>query len=75
MRIPAKPAEDSGDLVVQHRMAADVLFKIRLLLRVGQFPVQQQIADFHEIGLIGQLLDRVAAVIQQTFFPIDVGDL
>ena len=45
------------------------------LLRRRQLAVQQQIADFDEIRLGGELLDRVAAVQKYAFLAIDEGDL
>jgi hypothetical protein len=37
--------------------------------------VQQQVADFQEARLLGQLVDRVAAVEQDAGVAVDVGDL
>jgi hypothetical protein len=38
-----------------------------------QFAVEQQVADFHEARLFGQLADRIAAVQQHAFIAIDIG--
>jgi hypothetical protein len=46
------------------------------LLRLGrEFPVQQQIAGLEEVALLGELLDGVAAVFEDTGIAIDIGDL
>src|SRR4029077_15088245 len=39
-----------------------------------QFAVDQQVADLDEIRLLGQLLNRVAAVAQDARVAVDVGD-
>ncbi len=44
------------------------------LLRGGQFAVQQQVGDFQEAALFRQLLDGVAAIAQNAFVAIQIGD-
>ncbi len=41
---------------------------------VRQFAVQQQVAGVQEVAVLGQLLDRVAAVQQLALVAVDVGD-
>jgi hypothetical protein len=48
--------------------------KSRFGLGVGQLAVQQQIAEFEIVGLLGQLLDGIAAMQQHAFAAVDVGD-
>uniref|UniRef100_A0A0N5A035 PE-PGRS family protein n=1 Tax=Parastrongyloides trichosuri TaxID=131310 RepID=A0A0N5A035_PARTI len=43
-------------------------------LVVAFFAVQQQVADFQEVGLRGQLVDRIAAVQQLAFVTVNKGD-
>jgi hypothetical protein len=43
-----------------------------LLLLVRQLAVQQQVADLEEVAVLGELLDRVAAVEQHARVAIDV---
>ena len=38
-----------------------------------QFAVEQQVGDFHEARLLGQLADRIAAVEQDAFVAVDIG--
>jgi hypothetical protein len=40
-----------------------------------EFPVQQQVAGLEEVALLGELLDRVAAVFEDTGIAVDIGDL
>ena len=59
---------------MHHGVARDAIVKI-LLLRLGrQFAVEQQVAGFQEVAVFGQLLDRIAAVQQDAFVAIDIGD-
>jgi hypothetical protein len=45
-------------------------------LRLGrQFPVEQEIAGLEEVALFGDLLDRIAAVFENTGIAVDIGDL
>jgi hypothetical protein len=41
---------------------------------VRQLTVQQQVGDLQERGALGQLLDRVAAVLEDPGVAVDVGD-
>ena len=74
MGIATESAEKSDDLFMQHRMVFDVADKLRFLLNGWQFPVQQKIADFHEIAASGQLFDRVTAIQQNTLISVDERD-
>ena len=43
-----------------------------LLLRGGrQLAVEQQIAGFEEVAVLGQVVDRIAAVEQDAFVAVD----
>ena len=39
-----------------------------------QFAVHQEVGDLEIAGLLGQLLDRIAAVLEDAFVAVDVGD-
>ena len=43
--------------------------------RGRQFAVKQQIAGLEEVAMLGQLLDRIAAIEQNALVAIDIGDL
>ena len=74
MRVAAETAKHVFHLVVQHGVVADRLHECHFLLSRRQFAVQQQITHFHVVGLVRQFLDGIAAVIQQPFVAVDVGD-
>ena len=42
---------------------------------VGSSPSRSNQRDFHERALLGQLLDRIAAIAQDALVAVDVGDL
>jgi len=44
------------------------------LLRIGQLPVQDQITDFQEVAVSGQLLDRIAPIQQLSAVAVDECD-
>ena len=75
MRIAAEAGEKARHLLVHHGVARDAVVEI-FLLRLGrQFAVEQQVADFQEVAMLGQLLDRIAAMQQDAFVAVDEGDL
>ena len=75
MRIAAETREKARHLLVDHGVARDAVVEIVLLRLRRQFAVEQQIADFQEIAVLGQLVDRIAAVQQDAFVAVDEGDL
>ena len=48
---------------------------LAICVLVRQFAVQQQIADFQEVGMLGQLVDRIAAIEQNALVAVDEGDV
>ena len=47
---------------------------LRQLVQRGQLAVDQQVGDLEVAGVLAQLLDRVAAVLQDAGVAVDVGD-
>ena len=74
VRVAAEPVVEAADLLVQHGVPRDALVELLELRRVRQLAVQQQVGDLDEVGLLGELLDRVAAVEQHALIAVDVGD-
>jgi hypothetical protein len=52
----------------------DVVVPLLELRPVGQLALGQQVGHLEEAGLLGELLDRVAAVAQDPLVAVDVGD-
>ena len=74
MRVARKSVEEPLQVLVQQRVALDLGGELVELLLGRQFPVDQQIADFDEVRLLGELLDRIPAVAQDARVAVDVGD-
>ena len=75
MRVATEAAIEGRELLVQHRVARDRIVEIAEFLRVRQLAVEQQVADFHEAGIFGEVADRIAAVEEHALVAVDVGDL
>ena len=75
MRVAAEPVEEPRHLLVHHRVAGDAVVEIGLLRSGRQFAVEQQVAGFEEIAVLGELIDRIAAIEQHACVAVDVGDL
>ena len=74
MGVVLVPRDEPPDPLVDHGMAPDLRVE-RIPLRLPrQLAVQQQVADLQEVAAFGELLDGVAAIEQQPFPPVDVGD-
>ncbi len=75
MRIAAEALEEAGHLLVHHGVARHAIVEIGLLARRRQLAVKQEMAGLEEVAMLGQLLDRVAAIEQHALVTIDIGDL
>ncbi len=75
VRIAAEAVEEILQLLVNHGVVLDGVVELGLLFCAGQFALEQQEAGLQEVGFLGQLIDRVAAVQEYTLVAVDVGDL
>ena len=75
MRVAAEALEEAAHLLVDHRVTGHAIVEIGLLRRRRQFAVQQQVAGLEKVAVLGELLDRITAIEQDTFVAIDIGDL
>ena len=51
--IAAEPAQEGLHLFVNHRVIGDVMLELFLVGSRRQVPVQKQVADLHEVGVLG----------------------
>jgi hypothetical protein len=72
--IAREAIEEPLQVLVQHGVPLDPAGECGQLVGRRQLAVDQQIADLDEGRLLGQLLDRVAAVAQDPGVAVDVGD-
>ncbi len=75
VRIAAEATEERRQLFMHHGVARDRVGEARQLVRRGQLAVQQQIGDFHKARLFGEFADRIAAMQQNAFVTVDIGQL
>ena len=75
MRVAAEAGEEAAHLLVHHRVVGHAVIEIGLLRRRRQLAVEQQVADLEEVAVLGELLDRIAAMEQDAFVAVDEGDL
>ena len=66
--------EEALQRFVQHGVHANRVGEFFVLALGRQFAVEQQVADFHVVGLLRQLIGTVAAVQQLALLAIDKGD-
>ena len=74
VRVAPEAAEEVGHLLVQHGVVGDPADEVLELRRGRQLAVEQQVGDLEEVRLLGELLDRIAAVEQLALLAVDVGD-
>ncbi len=75
MGVAPEALEKAAHLLMHHGVARDAVIEVGLLRRRRQLAVQQQVAGLQEVAVLGDLLDRHAAVEQDARVAVDVGDL
>ncbi len=74
VRVVAEPLHELLDVLVHERVVGDLVHP-GVVLRLGrQGAVHQEVGDLEEVGLLGQLLDGVAAVLEDPLLAVDEGD-
>jgi hypothetical protein len=66
--------EELLHVLVDQRVTRDLAGEVGPLLLVRELPVDQQVGDLEERGALGQLFDRVAAVLEDPLVTVDEGD-
>ena len=75
MRVAPKSRVEAAKFLLHFAVALDVADEIVLLVGRGQFAVQQQVAQFQEIRLFGELFDGVSAMQENPLVAVDIGDV
>ena len=73
--VAAVAGEEARHLLVHHRVVRDGAAEVDELGVGRQLPVQEQVAHCEEARVVGQLVDRVAAIEQFALVAVDEGDL
>ena len=71
---------DKGILLHRGYPIADLaknsnFLEVAYLLLYGELPTASEFSEFEEVGVLGQVCDRIAAVQQNALVAIDEGDL
>ncbi len=74
MRVVPEPRQKRLEILVHVRVIGDVVHEGVVLRLFRQLAVAEQPRDLEEAGLLGELLDRVAPIAQDTLVAIDEGD-
>ena len=74
VRVVAESVHESLDVLVHERVVGDLVHPGVVLLLGGQLALDQEIGHLEEVGLLRELLDRVAAVLEDALVAVDVGD-
>ena len=75
MGVAPEPLEEPAHLLVNHGVAGHDVVEFRLLGRGRQLAVEQEVAGLEKVAVLGELLDRIAAIEQDAFVAVDIGDL
>ncbi len=75
VRVAPEALKEPAHLLVHHGVVRDAIIEIGLLRGGRQFAVEQQIAGLQEVAVLGELLDRIAAIEQDALVAVDIGDL
>ena len=72
--VVAEALHELLDVLVDEGVVGDLEDPLVELLARGQLAVDQQVGDLEVDGLLAELLDRVAAVLEHAGLAVDVGD-
>jgi hypothetical protein len=75
MGVAAKALEKAAHLLVHHRVMDHAVDEIGFLGGGRQFAVEQQVTGLEEIAVLGQIVDRIAAIEQNALVAVDIGNL
>ena len=75
MGVTPETLEEAGHLLMDHRVMGDGMLEFRRCAWFGKFAVIEQVAGFDEVAVFGKLLNRIAAVQQNAFIAVNIGDL
>ena len=75
MGVAAEALEEAAHLLVHHGVMDHAVDEVGLLGCGRQFAVQQEIAGLEKVAVFRQIVDRIAAIEQDAFVAVDIGDL
>ena len=75
MGITPETLIEAHQLLMHHGVPGDDAHEVVELLLVGQFAVEDQVGHLEEAAALGQLLDGIAPVLENTLVTVDVSDV
>ena len=75
MGVAAEALKKPAHLLVDHGVMDHAIVEILLLRGGRQLAVEQQITGLEKVAVLGEVVDRIAAVKQDTFVAVDERDL
>jgi hypothetical protein len=73
MRVVMEAVQKVLERLMHHRVMRDLVLERRKLRLAGQFAVDEQVSDFEEARILGELVDRIAAIEQHALVAVDEG--
>ena len=74
MCVTRKTTEKLGYALVDHGVVADSIFEFRFFVGGRELAIEEQITGLEKVRLLGQLLDWIAAMQQNTSCAINIGN-
>ena len=75
MRVVPERLDEALHVFVQEGMVRDVMHPLFVLMPRRKIAVQDEIGRLEKGAVLGELLDRIAAVVEDPPVPVDHGDL
>src|SRR3954469_3361937 len=75
MGVTPESLEEPAHLFVNHRVVRHPIIEIGFLSCSRQLAIKQQVAGFEKLTVLSDLLDGIAAIEQNPFIAIDIGNL
>ncbi len=75
MCVAAEAGVEPGHLLMHHRVFNDAAVERLVLLAGRKLTIQQEVAGLDETAVLGELVDRIAAIEENALVAVDEGDL
>ena len=75
MGVAAEAAVEGRQLLVEHGVAGDGVGEALKLFLFRKLAVDEQIGDLGKGRMVGELVDRIAAMKEDALVAVDIGDL
>ena len=73
--VTAEAGEEPVHLLMDHSVVGDAVHELRILLLVRQLAVKKEVAGFQEAAVLGEFVDRIAAMEKDALVAVDKGNV